>query len=105
MRQIVALLSGGVFLGCAVLKNGIPRACRLSRYPNHALPGLRLPKASRCPFSTVRPEFTPKGSLGHASGQVEHFGNFLPSKSFAIRARHDSTLVKKTAIGFLKDSG
>ncbi len=37
-----------------------------------------------------------------SSGHVEHFGNFLPSKSFAARARHDSSLMRKIAIGFLQ---
>ena len=59
----------------------------------------------RLSFDTFRPrafDFPPEGRPGHSSGQVEHLGNFLPIKSFAMRAKHSSTLMRKFATRLLQ---
>jgi hypothetical protein len=52
-------------------------------------------------FDLERLILAPEGRPGHGSGHVEHLGNFFQSKSSAARVRHDSSLMKKIAIGFL----
>lgn len=74
------------------------------------LQGVRIRLASGDPagrlvFDTFRLrtfDLTPEGRLSHRPAHVEHFGNLLPVKSSATRAKHGSTLIRKIAAGVVQ---
>ncbi len=77
------------------------------------LPGIRITlilddNRRRLGFDTFRPrafDFPPEGRPGHSSGHVEHLGNFLPSKSSVMRAKHGFDSLEKACDQVSPNSG
>src|SRR5208282_2613161 len=77
------------------------------------LPGIRVTlilddNRRRLGFDTFRPrafDFPPEGRPGHCSGQVEHLGDFLPSKSSVMRAKHGFDSLEKACDQVSPNSG